>query len=142
MRIRKHTLNLKPLITKAPFYYLCISGASRDDNQRLYHLASPLRRKNHPTVIFSLCPSIVQVINRKPREQWHSCSILGKDIKNASIFACFSLGWSRESDLNRRPAAYKAAALPAELSRHMYYYNIVLFFGWFSTTFFVLALAE
>ena len=29
----------------------------------------------------------------------------------------FSLGWSRESDLNRRPAAYKAAALPAELSR-------------------------
>lgn len=28
------------------------------------------------------------------------------------------LSWSRVSGLNRRPAAYKAAALPAELTRH------------------------
>ena len=128
VRIRKRISNSRRLITRAPVYYLYISGASRDDNQRLYHLASPLRRKNHLTVIFSLCPSTTQVIKRKPREQWHSCSILGKDIKNASIFACFSLGWSRESDLNRRPAAYKAATLPAELSRHLIYYSIFFAF--------------
>ena len=44
--------------------------------------------------------------------------------KKASFFlAIFS--WSRESDLNRRPAAYKAAALPAELSRRNIYYITV-----------------
>ena len=42
--------------------------------------------------------------------------------------------WSRESDLNRRPAAYKAAALPTELSRlvflvYHYYFSRSRFRG-------------
>jgi hypothetical protein len=35
--------------------------------------------------------------------------------KNTAIFGLFE--WSRRSDSNRRPADYKSAALPTELSR-------------------------
>ena len=38
--------------------------------------------------------------------------------------------WSRKSDLNRRPAAYKAAALPTELlRRNSYILNYFFVFG-------------
>ena len=45
--------------------------------------------------------------------------------------------WSRKSDLNRRPAAYKAAALPTELLRlitlraSLLFYMILRFLGRF-----------
>ena len=41
---------------------------------------------------------------------------LGKQNESASTLYYFH-SWSRKSDLNRRPAAYKAAALPTELLR-------------------------
>ena len=44
----------------------------------------------------------------------------------AQIMKCVK--WSRLSDLDRRPAAYKAIALPAELSRHE---NIIDYFNVF-----------
>ena len=40
------------------------------------------------------------------------------DLQSGVIDRSTNRPWSREQDLNLRPAVYKTAALPAELSRH------------------------
>lgn len=61
----------------------------------------------------------------EPRVQKHTCTTSSNSLKS-KLFTNFH-PWSRVSALPRRPAAYKAAALLAELTRRFVLISTFLF---------------
>jgi hypothetical protein len=74
-------------------------------------------------LLYVRCP---QRINRSTTsELTHLVGRMERKLRSQRMFpavfleAMTDLGWSRQSDSNRRPADYKSAALPTELYRHL-----------------------